>query len=452
MGMRWGLLFLFFALEAKANVNLLKYELQMKRRGELLSERSKVRTKTLIGIDPESCRHVTGPQALTALLKKQIEIIRSIGELNHCEHIAAKALTAIDNELINYTLPPAVPLLDSRPPITKSGTALPVEFQYDYAPTNVFPAGRRFIDPLFKSSSATHFAGFRLSEEGMHALRVFYGAEKSLNIRTFENANYPLVDNEVFIRYPECRVIISGGIEFTSAMTSNVRDYGNNSECARACSQKLESLIAEKKPTGYLMTCHHLGEIVMIESKGNPLEQGIKSVEADGGGKYLLGRCVIKVQGGDVLQSTPVAYRSECLGRFKDAYLEYEKKLPFTLDDPPAPVIESYLNDQPLIRATISRARFAAPGTYSGQCAAEVLVLLKNQDRVIDVAKTATPAGGCLAWCAEDFKVTNKTAPTAQMPRGTQGSAVQRWHYRCTDGSGNKLMQCSYGQKQGCML
>ena len=454
--MRLSLLFLALPWVAQANtpnVNLLKYELQLKRRGELLSERSLVRTKALMGIDPESCQRVTEPRALAELLKKQIEIVRRIGELNHCEHMASSALTQIDNELINNTLPPAFSLPESRPPVTRSGKALPVEFQYDYASSNTYPNGRQHIDGLFKTSSATHFAGLRLSEEGMHALRVFYGAERPIGMRAYEAATYPSAENEVFMRYPECRIIISGDIEFTSAIASDPRDAGHNSECARACDQKLQQLVAEKKPTGYLMTCHHLGEIITMTSKGTPAQQGIKSLAADGTGKFLLGQCLIKVKDGETLSSTPVAYRSECLGRFKDAYFEYERKMPFEMEyTSAAPTLEVYLNETRLAAANVIRPSMAQTGKYSGECVAEALILLKNQDRVHDVIRSANPTGGCLAWCNDDFKALLSTTPTPQRPRGLQGSAAPKWFYRCTDASGHKLMQCAHNSRQGCRL
>lgn len=451
--MRTLLVFLLLLQTAFASgVAYLNYELGVKRRGELLSQRSLERNKLLMGIDPETCRRITEPTELTALLKRQIEIIRSIGELNHCEHLVTIPLQKINSELANYPLPPYASVPDADRPTISSGRAMSKEFQEAYLPPSELKTGRQHIDPLFKNPSPTEFAGHKMSSEGMHALRVFYSSEPALKPQIAPRLKYPLQGNETFYHYPECRIIVSGGLEITSVIPSDPQDAGRNEACAEACDAKLEAWLAEKKPEAFLMTCHHLGEIVSTRSKGSPRDQGIKQINLDGTSKQLLGTCTVRVRNGERLYSGPVVYKSECYARFKDAYLGFERRLPLVAPDTTQYIIDAYLTtmDEALIAS-------AAIKTYpltdfktapDGKCHAEDILLLKNGDKTKEIR---TQGGDCTTWCLSDFRAYRNTAPGVDKPlaRAYSGNA-QSWHYRCVGGDGNTILLCTHNRLIGC--
>jgi hypothetical protein len=428
-----------------AGVNLLDYELGLRRRAELLSRRSFERTKILMGIDPETCKRVTDPSELKSLLKRQIETIRSIGELNHCEHLVTLKTQNLSSELANFPLPQIGTGNEANKLYGSSGKILSKEFQDDYLEPSSLNIGRKFVDPLFKIPSPTEFAGHKMSVEGMHALRVFYSGEPALKPQAAPRLKYPLAANETFYHYPECRIIVSGGLEITSVIASYVQDAGHNQSCAEACDTKLNAWLAEKKPASYLMTCHHLGEIVSMKSRGTPAEQGIKQIYIDGTSKHIIGTCLVRVRNGAILVSGPVVYRAECLGRFKDAYLNYERNLPLVSPGATAHVIDAYLltqTEERLASATIKS--YPLPDFKNSpekKCHADDIVLLKNLDKTSEVRSST---GDCLSWCLADFRAF--TQPGA---RGFGGDA-EDWHYRCTDVNGDTLLLCSLNRKKGC--
>lgn len=448
------LLFTLLLLQtAHASVNLLQYELGVRRRGELLSLRNLERTKLLMGIDPETCRPVTDTTELKALLKKQIDIIRSIGELNHCEHVVTSALLKINTELANYPLPPYASVPDADRPTISSGKTMEKVFKDSYLPPTSLTTGRKEIDPLFKNPSPTEFAGHKMSSEGMHALRVFYAHEPLLKPQIAPRLKYPLQGNETFYHYPECRIIVSGGLEITSVIASDPQDAGHNQACAEACDAKLEEWLNEKKPQAYLMTCHHLGEIVSTRSKGTPLEQGIKQLDLDGTGKHLLGTCIVRVRDGETLFTGPVVYKAECLARFKAAYLNFEKKLPLVSPDGITQyVIDGYLvtNGDTLLATAAIRTHPLTDFSLmlDKKCRAEDILLLKNGDKTKEIR---VHEGDCLNWCLADFRAYRNAAPgqNQPLPRGYSGHA-ENWHYRCTDKEGKSLLLCTQNRMMGC--
>lgn len=448
--MRILLLSLILLQTAYANgVSFLNYELGVKRRGELLSQRSLERNKLLMGIDPETCRKVTDPTELVALLKKQIQIIRSIGELNHCEHLVTGALQKTNSELANYPLPPYASVPDADRPTISSGKVMSKEFNDSYLPPSNLTTGRKYIDHLFKNPSPTEFAGHKMSTEGMHALRVFYASEPALKPQIAPRLKYPLQGNETFYHYPECRIIVSGGLEITSVIPSDPQDAGHNQACAEACDTKLEEWLKEKKPTGFLMTCHHLGEIVSTRSKGTPLEQGIKQINLDGTSKHLLGTCTARVRNGEILYKGPVVYKSECFARFKDAYLGFERKLPLVSPDVTQYIIDSYLDESLLASAAIKTYPMTDfKVANDGKCHAEDILLLKNGDKTKEIR---TQGGDCTNWCLADFRAYRNTAPGVDQPlaRAYSGNA-QSWQYRCVGQDGNTILLCTHNRLAGC--
>lgn len=449
-------LFLAIALlqSAHARVDLLRYELGLKRRGELIAQRYFERTRILMGIDPETCRAVTDPVERLALLKRQIQIVRTIGELNHCEHLVVHALQKLNSELAGVPLPASggSGFTPDRPSIS-SGKSMSKEFNDAYLSPSGVTFGRKDVDPLFKAPSPTEFASHKMSQEGMHALRVFYSSEQMLKPLTNARLKYPLLGNETFYHYPECRIIVSGGLEMTSVIASDPLDAGHNQACAEACDTQLNQWLTEKKPTAYLMTCHHLGEIVSTRSKGTPAEQGIKQLDPDGRGKHLLGTCAVRVRNGDELFSGPVVYKAECLARYKQAYLEFERKLPLVGPDGVTQhIIDGYLlteKDTRIATATINApAQTDFKSMPDGKCHAEDIILQKNGDRSKEVR---AQDGDCVSWCLADFRAFRSEAPSVDQPgsRG-YGSTTLNWQYRCTGKDGDTVLLCSQNRITGC--
>ncbi len=435
---------------AQANYELLENELKIKRRGELLAQRYFERTKLLVGIDPETCKAVTDPTELSILLRKQIEIIRTIGELNHCEHLVTNALQKTNTELANVPLPHYTSMPNAEKPSISSGKTMDQVFKDSYLPPSSLTTGRKEIDLLFKNPSPTEFAGYKMTQEGMHALRIFYANEPALKPQIASRLKYPLLGNETFYHYPECRIIVSGGLEITSVIQSDPQDAGHNLACAEACDNKLSEWVAEKKPAAFLMTCHHLGEVVRIRSKGTPLEQGIKQVNLESN-KHAT--CIIRLRGGETLANFPIMYRTACYARYKEIYLNYESKLPVVSPDGVTThILEAYIVQKYEEKIASASIKSYPLTDFKNQttpaCHAEDIIVLKNGDKTSEIRPGSSD---CLEFCLADFKKFRTKSPGKDQPLPRSESSITRsWHYRCSDKVGNTLLLCSQNRLLGC--
>lgn len=299
------------------------------------------------------------------------------------------------------------------------------------------------LDDNFRYRSPTHFNGHEMKSEGMHALRLFYSGEAK--------------ESAAYLNPQECRVIISGEIEYTGALHATPTH-----PCMSLCQKKLKELVTEKKPKGFFMSCHLLGETIGTDSRGDAASQGIYPQEPE---KYncsvaegLLSKAWIQstnsyhIDNQKTVYEKKVSYKAECYREFVDYYYERSKKNPLigaTTDDPNMLVlfIEEAGKKEKLGEFKI-RMPLEEVTSKTEACEFDIKVLDKNfvySSRAFFVSVTMSHY---LTWVAKDLNgksckesCDKVTGPSGPLPNGIPKSNNFKdhyadWSFTCADKSG----------------
>ena len=347
-------------------------ELKLRAQAEALSQLNFERTKKLLGVDPQTCKELGGPE-LEALLLKQREQLSKEASLAHCESLTTPVIARYQQRFAENMTPRTLPRMRPRPkplrcsrlyqkpmvqitftpnsPVKPESaftapTGTPVlaiensgeagwprgpgsqqagpsarvpsyteqrnseqkkiaelaaekgisgerspyvgsypymaqsevpgaeyinaahytqhDLQFKYLARKAIPSSGDWIydielaaDDKFWVRTLTHFNQEELAREGMHALRIFYGTEP--------------VETGAHNNPYECRVIISGDIEYTAATHATATT--DPQRCRSLCNAALIAQMT-KPHRGFLMTCHLGGQMLGSESRGEEKEQG----------------------------------------------------------------------------------------------------------------------------------------------------------------------------------
>jgi hypothetical protein len=305
------------------------------------------------------------------------------------------------------------------------------------------------IDTNFQPRTLTHFNGHEMKSEGMHALRLFYTGEEPTS--------------GAYLNPQECRVIISGEIEYTGALIGTPTH-----PCLTMCQKKLKQLVEEKKPKGFYMTCHLLGETIGTDSRGDMVAQGLtlnndskfkciarEGVEGRGWSQASQSYLVEETQ---TVLDKEVSSKAECYREFVDYYYDRAKKVPLmgtrTPTDPDVLMLYTESDGKKVkLGQFILRLPLEDKKIESDECQFDLKVLHSNYIHSESQQSYVIRIGLYLAFQAKELRgqscKNNCPQVLAKFPPQAVGNTENYtdWSFTCADKNGI-YKKCT--KKEGC--
>lgn len=297
------------------------------------------------------------------------------------------------------------------------------------------------IDNNFQPRSLTHFNGHEMKSEGMHALRLFYSGEKP--------------ETQAYLNPRECRIIISGDVEFTAALHADTPTH----PCMSICQKTLRKIVEEKKPKGFFMSCHLFGETIGTDSRGDISTQGLdikknesfkclakEGVEGRGWNESTKSYVISETQ---TVLDKEVSSKAECYREFVDYYYDRAKKVPLNgksePDEPDVLVLYSQVaQKKEKLGQFILRKPMEEKIPNTNECQFDAKVLHTNYIHSEDLPNFQVVIGHYLTWVAKELKGKSckESCDQVNKERGPlSGKMVSKdmyadWSFTCADKNG----------------